>query len=325
MNILALASAKVNPRTIAETACAIAVCGDCGHMGAPTPEARCPLCGSTNLATPAAVNWNSRHGAKTIHVRRCEGGYYVEVTDHDRQSVKVANRGLLDLQEATALAADLAGTVGDVNRRQQPASPYTRQQLSPLVDAAVARLHCGPRAVKAAELLLAGAVTRLGPDAFTVASQAGDGKTYTVSLRDGCDCPDAGRAPAGWCKHRIAAGFAAKLATPAIDAGTLLSGILARADGQEVQIRVRRHFSGAKGGHPDTDFWQSYRAGDTWHELPVAFDISGHGPFWQALESAGWRVAARHRAPGHMTYTWHLAPMVVPVEWSVTRPATVAA
>lgn len=101
------------------------------------------------------------------------------------------------------------------------APTVTRAQLSPILDAALASLPgVGERAVKAAELIVTGQVSRLpdqsGKDRWIVGSQAGQ-RSYTVSIRDrSCDCRDAAHgAPrhngGPLCKHRLAAMFLFKL------------------------------------------------------------------------------------------------------------------
>jgi hypothetical protein len=65
------------------------------------------------------------------------------------------------------------------------------------------------RVDKAAERVLAGAVTLLDDGTATVTSQQDPGTVYTV--RPGhCACPDFPNAPAGQCKHRIAVWIAKK-------------------------------------------------------------------------------------------------------------------
>ena len=101
------------------------------------------------------------------------------------------------------------------------APTVTRAQLSPVIDAAIASLPgIGERAVKAAELIVTGQVSRLpdqsGIDAWIVGSQTGQ-RSYAVSIRGrSCDCQDAAHgAPrhngGPLCKHRLAAMFMFRL------------------------------------------------------------------------------------------------------------------
>lgn len=101
------------------------------------------------------------------------------------------------------------------------APTVTRAQLSPILDAAIASLPgIGERAVKAAELIVTGQVSRLpdqsGADAWIVGSQTGQ-RSYAVSIRGrSCDCQDAARgAPrhngGPLCKHRLAAMLLSRL------------------------------------------------------------------------------------------------------------------
>ena len=81
------------------------------------------------------------------------------------------------------------------------------------------------RVDKAAELVIAGAVTLQGGSATV---KNGKGKTYHINGQ--CDCPDYQhkKAPGGWCKHRIAVALAKRLAeaermtTPSADTPTPL-------------------------------------------------------------------------------------------------------
>ncbi len=81
----------------------------------------------------------------------------------------------------------------------------TRQSISSQLSDLI--LAAGPRAVRGAELTVAGMVQSLGDGCYTVASQSRPTERYTVNLSDhSCTCPDTWSKP-GWkgCKHHCAA------------------------------------------------------------------------------------------------------------------------
>lgn len=92
----------------------------------------------------------------------------------------------------------------------------TRLELSPLVATAItAHPHTGERAVRGAELLIAGKVQRLpddrrGADHWLIYGSAAE--PYKISIEeDHCTCPDRRRDRARTCKHLHAARFALAL------------------------------------------------------------------------------------------------------------------
>jgi hypothetical protein len=66
--------------------------------------------------------------------------------------------------------------------------------------------ECNGRVEKAVAIVLAGDVELLADGHARVASQC-QGSTVYRLVNGTCDCPDFPRAPASWCKHRIAAGI----------------------------------------------------------------------------------------------------------------------
>jgi hypothetical protein len=62
---------------------------------------------------------------------------------------------------------------------------------------------CNGRIDKAVQIVLAGDVIRMRDGRAMVGSQSDAGVHYVVN--GACECPDADRAPEGWCKHRLAA------------------------------------------------------------------------------------------------------------------------
>lgn len=93
---------------------------------------------------------------------------------------------------------------------EEPGAPTKqawRAAVAEMAEKARAALpSCADRIAKAVPLVLAGAVEFL-PDGTAVVTGGRNGTTYNVV--DGrCTCPDATRAPEGWCKHRIASAIA---------------------------------------------------------------------------------------------------------------------
>lgn len=87
----------------------------------------------------------------------------------------------------------------------------TRQAFRAAVDQVAARAKAtlpesSGRIEKAVALVLAGDVQLLDDGHARVASQC-QGSTVYRLVNGTCDCPDFPRAPASWCKHRIAAGI----------------------------------------------------------------------------------------------------------------------
>jgi hypothetical protein len=71
--------------------------------------------------------------------------------------------------------------------------------------------ECNGRVDKAVALVLAGDVELLADGKAKVASQSNGTTTYYV-VNGTCECRDFPKAPSGWCKHRIAAGLAKRVA-----------------------------------------------------------------------------------------------------------------
>ena len=87
----------------------------------------------------------------------------------------------------------------------------TRHAFRAAVDQVAARAkatlpECNGRVEKAVAIVLAGDVELLADGHARVASQC-QGTTVYRMVNGTCDCPDFPRAPASWCKHRIAAGI----------------------------------------------------------------------------------------------------------------------
>src|SRR5262245_30516888 len=98
----------------------------------------------------------------------------------------------------------------DVMDGNFPDSPWRAAFRAAVADVAAkareALPDSGPRLDAAVRLVLAGDV-QLHPDgSATVASGSQSDKVYTVNGT--CECHDFSRAPAGFCKHRLAMGIA---------------------------------------------------------------------------------------------------------------------
>lgn len=348
---------------------------------------------------PRAVNWNSQ---PEIYIRRADlAGYYVEAIDHGEGRLWVANRELLDREEAQTLADSLGATLAEVARQKrivsawdgfeenlrmdrakaealagrlsvhdeqiapvatpdrepaeeqprpdgQPTVPSnnddkiateqlpTRQQLSPLVDAAVASLHCGARAVKAAELVAAGEVSRRpdwirrnGRRQIVERQDRWQVHGYQVSVSGKfCDCPDAcHNAPrhngAPLCKHRLAAMYLMRLEEQAgVPRGPQpvqrLAQVLAQAHEQDspcLRLYVRVYYTYEKATEqrnvlvgylvegPD----QRQMLFDKEQELTFTF-----GHLESALSAAGWQYRTKNRmkayGPDLYQECWYLSP-----------------
>lgn len=187
---------------------------------------------------------------------------------------------------------------------------YTRQQTSPLVEAAISRLPVSERAVKAAEILFNGQLQRIANDpdgADRWAAYGGTSLPYEVSVAGGfCSCPDAHyRAPRDpnrpdrpLCKHMLAAMMAIKLGrTAPASAADLWQDLVAQAQGQAIRLFVEEGWTGTA-GQTQTDVLRGYRLPDGSRiELARPRDISIRNfGFWQAVDEAGYRLAAKDRS-----------------------------
>lgn len=203
----------------------------------------------------------------------------------------------------------------------------TRNAISPMIDAAVARFPVGERAVKAAELLLAGKVQRQANDrqgrdwwaVFGSATRLGGGpRPYQVSIKAGtCDCQDqrAPLSPQGQklCKHMLACMYALKasITAPATAAG-LITQVLAGSE-TLVKLYVREAWTGEQ-GTLQRDHLHAYRVDDAEERvnLAEALDVSmTQGDFYEAMDRAGWMIAKRYRSHGGM-HVWELTPKPTP-------------
>lgn len=91
-----------------------------------------------------------------------------------------------------------------------PETPV-RQVWRAAVTEMAARAHaalpeCNGRVEKAMQIVLAGDVELLDGGKARVASQS-HGTTEYFVVNGTCECKDFSKAPAGWCKHRLAAGM----------------------------------------------------------------------------------------------------------------------
>jgi hypothetical protein len=71
--------------------------------------------------------------------------------------------------------------------------------------------ECTGRVDSAVKIVLAGDVELLADGTAKVASQS-NGTTKYFVVNGECSCPDFAKAPSNWCKHRIAAGLAKRVA-----------------------------------------------------------------------------------------------------------------
>lgn len=210
-------------------------------------------------------------------------------------------------------------------------STMTRLSLSPMIDSALARFpQAGERAVKAAELLLAGKVQRLdndsqGRDRWAVYGSAslpdGTPRPYSVSIKRGtCDCGDrtAPTSPAGQklCKHMIAAMYSLKagITAPATAAG-LIAHILSGAE-TAVKLYVREEWTGDQ-GQTQRDFLTAYRIDDAAERVNLAerveISITQTG-FYEAMDGAGWELSKQYASHGGL-HVWEVTPKPVAVDW----------
>jgi hypothetical protein len=74
--------------------------------------------------------------------------------------------------------------------------------------------ECNGRVDSAVKIVLAGDVELLADGTAKVASQS-NGTTKYFVVNGECSCPDFAKAPSNWCKHRIAAGLAKRVAARA--------------------------------------------------------------------------------------------------------------
>jgi predicted nucleic acid-binding Zn finger protein len=220
----------------------------------------------------------------------------------------------------------------------------TRLTLSPFVDAAIARFPVGERAVKAAELLLAGKVQRISNDAQGRDQWAayGDAKDtngkplpYTVSIKAGtCGCMDmaAPKSQTGQklCKHMLAAMYALKagITAPASPAG-LIAQLLAAATSSvrlyvDMPAPVQRYYGSREraAAQREVCWLVAYRidGGGERVELAERMDVSG-SDFWNTVEAAGWTKSGGTRPSGFGGLaTWELTQQPVAVDWPQPQP-----
>jgi predicted nucleic acid-binding Zn finger protein len=203
----------------------------------------------------------------------------------------------------------------------------TRAMLSPMMEAAISRLHVGERAVKAAELVLSGKVQKTN-GVWLVQGEAS--QPYEVSISNGyCTCPDAKHgAPRDHrnrplCKHMLAAMYLVKLgATRTPTAGELLASLIAQADGQTIRLYVRSGYTGHQ-GTLQNDAWTAYRLpGGEKITLAEPLDVSlAPSDFWTEMNRLGWQRARYNRSHAGQT-VWELEPEPVPVpDWPKAQPA----
>lgn len=215
----------------------------------------------------------------------------------------------------------------------------TRLSLSPFVDAAIARFPVGERAVKAAELLLAGKCQRIADDAqgrdqWAVYGDAKDtnGKPlpYTVSIKAGtCGCRDmaAPKSPSGQklCKHMLAAMYSLKagITAPASPAGLIAQVLGAAESGVKLYVDMPAPVQKMYGSRDraaagkEAHWLVAYRIDDASERVEVAerLDVSGT-KFWDAVEAAGWTKSGGTRPSGFGGLAvWELTPKPVAVDW----------
>jgi hypothetical protein len=87
-----------------------------------------------------------------------------------------------------------------------------REAVAEIAEKAKATLpQCNGRVDKAVAIVLAGDVELQADGTARVASQS-NGTTKYFVVNGACSCPDFVKAPSNWCKHRIAAGLAKRVA-----------------------------------------------------------------------------------------------------------------
>src|SRR6266436_2455252 len=95
---------------------------------------------------------------------------------------------------------------------ENPARAAWRQAVAEIAAKAKETLpECNGRVDSAVKIVLAGDVELLEGGKAKVASQSNGTTVYHV-VNGACTCKDFPRAPSGWCKHRIAAGLAKRVA-----------------------------------------------------------------------------------------------------------------
>src|SRR2546428_14173142 len=95
---------------------------------------------------------------------------------------------------------------------ENPARHAWRTAVAEIAEKAKAALpECNGRVDSAVKIVLAGDVELLADGKAKVASQSNGTTAYHI-VNGSCDCKDFPRAPSGWCKHRIAAGLAKRVA-----------------------------------------------------------------------------------------------------------------
>src|SRR6266446_3548732 len=93
-----------------------------------------------------------------------------------------------------------------------PARAAWRQAVADIAAKAKETLpECNGRVDSAVKIVLAGDVELLADGTAKVASQS-NGTTKYFVVNGACSCPDFAKAPSNWCKHRIAAGLAKRVA-----------------------------------------------------------------------------------------------------------------
>src|SRR5947208_440833 len=98
------------------------------------------------------------------------------------------------------------------NNGDDPARQAFRQAVAEIAAKAKAKLpECNGRVDSAVKIVLAGDVELLAGGTAKVASQSNGTTAYFV-VNGTCECKDFPKAPSGWCKHRIAAGLAKRVA-----------------------------------------------------------------------------------------------------------------
>src|SRR5712664_2297995 len=95
---------------------------------------------------------------------------------------------------------------------ENPARQAFRQVVAEIAAKAKETLpECNGRVDSAVKIVLAGDVELLADGTAKVASQS-NGTTKYFVVNGECSCPDFAKAPSNWCKHRIAAGLAKRVA-----------------------------------------------------------------------------------------------------------------
>src|ERR1051326_5605151 len=96
---------------------------------------------------------------------------------------------------------------------ESPARKAYREAVAEIAEKAKITLpECNGRVDSAVKIVLADDVELLPDGTAKVDSQSNGTVRYFV-VNGGCDCKDYPKAPANWCKHRIAAGLAKRART----------------------------------------------------------------------------------------------------------------